>query len=366
MRHRPDRLWAAAMFRPTAGYVRAIVVLSVCFSGCHSIGPATVGRDHFDYNEAISASSKEQMLLNMIRLRYGESPMFLDVVSVIAQYSLEGSLSASAPSYDRPSTLFPRASAATRWTDRPTITYAPRTGQQFAKTLLAPLRLDAVFALVQAGWPIELTLSTTIRSINGVLAHDRPGDAAWNPLFLQAIDVVGRASIAGIGAVRRDGERMIYEIHEEGASAEGTALVSELRTLFDLDPQTDEYEIVASRTRASRRQIAFGTASVIDVLSILSAQFEVPAEHVALGWTFATVAVEGPGVDPNDRPPIVVHSGSALPDHVFVSTFERGTWFWIAEGDYRSKRAFSFLVTLLSLAEAGASAGPVVTIGAGG
>jgi hypothetical protein len=363
MRGRSSRFPATAIWQSRA-YAAVVLLIGLC--GCHSVGPNTIGRDHFDYNEAISASWKEQMLLNMVRLRYGESPMFLDVVSVIAQYSLEGQISANAPSYDDPSTLFPRASAATRWIDRPTITYAPRAGQNFAATLLTPLRLESLFALIQAGWPLELTLSTTVRSINGVLAHNRVGGVGWNPAFVRAVDVLSRASESGVGTARRDGERTIYEIRAEGASAADLALIAEMRTLLDLDPEVSEYEIVAARMRGSRRELAFSTASVIDVLSVLSAQFDVPAEHVALGWTFATMTSTDPAVGIDGRVPIVVHSGSRPPEHVFVSTFERGAWFWIDEGDYRSKRAFSFLVTLLNVAEIGASAGPVVTIGAGG
>ena len=61
-------------------------------SGCLSIGPGTVPRDRFDYITAISDSWKSQMLLHMVKLRYGDAPVFLDIASVINQYGIEGSL----------------------------------------------------------------------------------------------------------------------------------------------------------------------------------------------------------------------------------------------------------------------------------
>jgi hypothetical protein len=36
--------------------------------------------DRFDYNEALARSSKEQLLINLVRLRYDDVPVFLAVV----------------------------------------------------------------------------------------------------------------------------------------------------------------------------------------------------------------------------------------------------------------------------------------------
>ena len=75
----------------------SICILVVCIlSGCMSIGPATIARDRFDYVSAISESWKDQMLLNIVKLRYADVPVFLDVSSVISQYGLEGIVNFSA------------------------------------------------------------------------------------------------------------------------------------------------------------------------------------------------------------------------------------------------------------------------------
>ena len=59
--------------------VLAIIVLFL--SGCTHMGPKTVARDRFDYNTAISNSWKEQTLLNIVKIRYIDMPLFVDVSS---------------------------------------------------------------------------------------------------------------------------------------------------------------------------------------------------------------------------------------------------------------------------------------------
>ena len=338
-----------------------MLLLAVTITACHSIGYTTLGRDHFDYNEAISASWKEQLLLNMVRLRYGDAPVFLDVVSVIAQYQVGAQVSANAPSADRPSTVS-AGSATVVYADKPTITYAPRTGTQLSKTLLTPIPLTSLFALVQAGWDLDLTFMTTVRSINGIPAHERGSVSAANPAFHRAVAAIARVSELGAASVRREGERTLYTLQTEDLSDESRAAHAELRAALDLDPTTDEYEVVASRLPTSKRQIAIGTSTVIEVLNLLASQFEVPDEHVAHGWTYASVK---PAFPESGRPVIVVHAGSSTPANAFASTRERGSWFWVEENDFESKRAFSFLVMLLALIESGGVVSPVVTIGAG-
>ncbi len=71
-------------------------LLLALLPGCATrIGPSTIPAARFDYNEKIARSQNDQLLLNLVRLRYRDTPVFLDVGSVIAQYSLSGSAGAS-------------------------------------------------------------------------------------------------------------------------------------------------------------------------------------------------------------------------------------------------------------------------------
>jgi hypothetical protein len=82
----------------TCAALTAAAILLV--AGCSSVGPKTIPHDQFNYAEAIRELWKQQMLLNMVGLRYAEEPLFLRVTSVINQYSIDGRVSASTPPYD--------------------------------------------------------------------------------------------------------------------------------------------------------------------------------------------------------------------------------------------------------------------------
>src|SRR5215207_8379344 len=106
-------------------------ITSASLCGCQTIGPSTVARDRSDYASSISESWKRQTLLNIVKLRYLDPPIFVDVGQIISGYSLETSVSAGASLPENASFGAGNTgtiAGAARFTDRPTITYTPLTG----------------------------------------------------------------------------------------------------------------------------------------------------------------------------------------------------------------------------------------------
>ena len=145
-----------------------LIPVLLFFSACTGIGPPTVARDRFDYVNAISESWKRQMLINLAKIRYLDAPQFLDVVSVINQYSLEGEISLGASwSSDVLVGDSQTVGGMGRYSDRPTITYSPLAGERFTERLMTPIPVVAILAMLQSGYPVDFVFRIAVQTING-------------------------------------------------------------------------------------------------------------------------------------------------------------------------------------------------------
>jgi hypothetical protein len=108
--------------------------------------------------------------------------------------------------------------------------------------------------------------------------------------------------------------------------------------------------------RAPGGQVVILTRSVLQVLYELGAQIEVAEADVARGETLATDAGFGERL-------VRIGQGARAPADAYAAVPYRGRWFWIEQGDYRSKASFTFAYILQVLAESGrGQPTPVVTI----
>jgi len=300
-----------------------------------------------------------------VRLRYLEPPVFLEVASVINQYSLEGqvSLQGGINSGVGTGTDTLGLGGAGRWADRPTITYTPLSGRQFARNLMTPLPPEALFALVQAGWPSELIFRLTLRSINGIEGEwaSPAGRRAADPRFFEVLRAWDRLRAARVLGLRREGTKeaakiIVYQTGDgvAGAVARDLAFV---RESLGLEPEAREFQLIYGLVPDGANQIAVLTSSMLEIMVDLAWRIDVPDEHLEGLRTGATFTPEGA------EPLFRVHHAAERPPEAYAAVRNRGHWFYIDDGDMVSKRTFAVLQILLSLTESGETArGPVVSI----
>jgi hypothetical protein len=352
-----------------AGILAAFLLLA----GCAGIGPSTVARDRFDFTAAVAESWKSQMLLNLVKLRYSDTPVFLDVGQIISAYSLQSTFTAAGNIFNTSGTVpgVPNSSiglgAQGQYTDRPTITYAPLMGERFARSLMTPVPPPAVLSLIQAGYPIDLTLRLVVHTLNGIqnrfggAARRRPAEPEFHELLARLRRIQDSGAI-GLRVQRVNREEAVVLIFRQKVEPAVAAEILAVRQLLGLDPQGGEFRVVYGSVAANDKELAMLTRSILDILIDLASFIAVPAGHVAERRVAPTAEPEvGPG---GVIPPLLrIQSSPEKPGDAFVAVPYRDHWYWIDDRDMPSKALFSFLMFVFTLVETGdKGAPPVVTI----
>jgi hypothetical protein len=136
-------------------------------TGC--LGPIALQRTRGRYNEAIQRTSDEQLLLNLVRLRYRDTPSFMELSSVSTLFTFEEGAFADGHILEGPTTPdFLNFGATVRASERPTVTYDPLGGQEFVKRLVSPLSEETIILLTRSGWSISRVLRMTVQELNGL------------------------------------------------------------------------------------------------------------------------------------------------------------------------------------------------------
>lgn len=339
-------------------------------SGCQTIGPGTIPRDRLDYAGAIAGSWREQTLLNIVKLRYFDAPVFLEVSSVISSYTLQSEVNIEAQSYPFSASTGAnntnrRLGVAGTYIDRPTISYTPVTGDKYIGKLLRPIPPQAIFAMIQAGHRADYILSLTVRAINDV--HNYSASPARtrreDPAFYRVIEAIRRIQQEGALGLRIEkrskGETTLIFFRDK-VSPEVETDIRFVKDTLGIKPEVKEIPLTFGVPHHAGDEIALLTRSMWEILAELSAGVEVPEQDLTEGRATATPRLSGrPGIMPIAH----IHAGSEPPADAYIAARYRDRWFWIDDRDIGSKRVFTFLMVFSSIAETGAAPQvPILTI----
>ncbi|HVY05652.1 MAG TPA: hypothetical protein VHB46_06710 [Burkholderiales bacterium] len=344
-------------------FIASLVALAA-LSGCAAYGPSAMPKDQLAYTLSVARSLEEQLLLNIVRTRYGEAPTFVDVSAIVAgyEYKREGSVGGEAH-INNGLDSFVAPGVTIGLTEKPTVTYAPLAGEGYARTMVAPIPPHLVLLMMQSGWSADAVLNLAVRSINGYrnrlprLVTNAPADPEFARISLLVRQLQDSGSVDFTVREEQDKKRAIFMTLR--ASDDGTARikVNELRKLLGTDPETGEIPISVGLLAPVDRGITIYTFSLFQILVAQGKHVVVPDGTAGLGKT----EDDAPGI-----PSIQVRSGRERPKSAAVAVPYGGYWFWIEGDDTGSKVTLMALTVLYRLLESGSPGNlPVLTIPAG-
>jgi len=409
-----------ASLQPPAGAVPArslrwlagALVLSLLAGGCSVIGPRSLKQSRLQYNEVVKSSSEEEMLLNIVRLRYVDTPSSLQVSNIAAQFELLNSLGllpffvASGAEPNRTFTsILPFASVG--GADRPTFSLTPLDESEFARKLFTPLTLDGVIYLVKTTWPISTVFRLYLENLNWVsnaetASGPTPRHAPEHTEFLQGINALQalqdesqivfaleerRESLGGpVPAATVTASNVIdaakdgNEYRPDPGGRTWTLYRKKVQPVLLIDPQalgSPQLEVFTRTFRLKRgvtkyditenglnpfpetyppegvTKIDLETRSLLQGLFFVSHGVEVPPEHASRGVARTTLDA---AAQPFDWQSVMAgfftvksSAGPERPPGAHVAIQYKGYWFYIDETDFETKSTFTLLMELARL-----------------
>jgi len=407
----------------------ATTLVLLLSAGCAAFGPSALETSRLQYNEVVKKTTEEQLLLNIVRLRYTDTPSSLAVSVIAAQFEVAKSFQLT------PFFVASGAEVAKTWAailpqlgitgaDRPTFSLTPLDDQEFTRKLFTPLPLDGIIYLAKTTWPIGTVFRLYLENLNWVPnAQTASGPTPKvSPVYREFLQ-----GVRGLQSLQERGQ-VVFAV-EERAEVQGSPLPAGSVTARDIveaaksgyeyrlddagtwtlvkkttqpvllvDPQAAEspdmrdvaraFRLKSGLTRFPITQETFSpfpatypkegvsgldleTRSLLQALYFVSHGIDVPAEHAAAGLVTVT---RDPGGAPFDWRLVTdglfrVHSvkGDTRPPNAHVAIPYKGHWFYIDETDQDTKSTFSLLIELSRLELAGkAGPGPVLTLPVGG
>ena len=392
----------------------AILLFSALLTGC-SVGPGALQRDHPRYTQALREIQDEHRLLNLVRLRYMETPVFLQVTSINTTYNVGVNANASVTDSSQAGTTT-GAGVGGAYGETPTFTYSLPASQEFFGRMVAPLSAEQLGPLAMSGaggffrlglrrinrlenvssytgWAAEEpdSFAEFEEALDLIQALERAGliDFTYNMTTTQIsspFDELGEHSSipdafhSGLLFVKNEDDQWVARSEKTvpylrfAGSSTNDVRALRLRELLNLDPErysfpivdvdfstTERNRIVTNRPAAAFdpearfREIVIVNRSMFEILGIASRSVQVPSEHLKAGLATPDENVLG------DL--LTIRSSESEPANAAIATQHKGTWFYVAQNDMNSKATFLRLNALFEVT-AGRVAGtdPILTI----
>lgn len=365
------------------------VFLFLIVTGCNSIGPKQIYLDRNRYNDIIHQTTDEQLLTNIVRLRYVESTAFLKLSNVTSSYSLNqstGSGTSAALTYftgkagpvnswniTRDYTLSPTIA----YSDTPTITYLPVDDSDFVNELMTPISLQQLHLLFSGGIDEPNTLlRLLVSSVNNIENASRASSAKFNGLpnykkyyeFLRYLLPIVEGDHADVYPQKINGDyELVVNMDKTIRYSYGA---NQVRKLLEISPQTPNLIFVDNF--ADTKNVAhIRLRSVYGVMTYMSYGVQIPKEDKCANFVYVHRNPDGTEFDwrPLTSNLFTVYSSDVEPFNAYVKVYTHNHWFYIRKDDLDSKASFTLLTRLITLMAGkqlgGGGPGPSLTLPVG-
>jgi hypothetical protein len=337
-------------------FVVGLVVLILGITSCSHLGTVVLPPDRLAYNRAILESDEQQTLLNIVRLRYTDTPYFMTVNNVVSQFSFGNNYSVGVSNSAGPPSLLGTGNASVSYSEAPTITYTPLQGEDYVNRLLTPVDLNVLLMLFRSGWSVYHVTRVVVQRFgpldNASLASRAvSGRIPIYKEFQQHMAVFRRMQNLNNIELRKDliDNVMAIRVHFKKYSLL-TAKERLMLSKFGVSAHSPDFWLVSAAPTA-KNQVYVETRTVLGLIYFLSKGVDVPAEDVMKKQVRMTCYPDGKLFNWHDvtKDIMRVRVSKAKPEDAYVAVMYRGSWFYIEQCDFSSKETLNLLGMIMGI-----------------
>ncbi|MGD8875815.1 MAG: hypothetical protein PVH38_11760 [Gammaproteobacteria bacterium] len=345
-----------------------LLIVCIALAGCMSTGPTLISNSRTDYNVVLRQAGDQQLLLNLVRMRYRDLAMFLEVSALNTQFSISNEVNANTVLGQGDSYLGLGGKVVAQET--PTVSYTPLKGADFVQRLLTPISLDTLFLLNTSGWSSDRLFRLLVDKMNDVgnaqgANGPTPAQAPAYEEFKRLSYLLRQLGLDGLytGAIYNNQPVLAFE-----PAALDHAQYQEFTRGLGLNPTRLVFPVTEDARRSASDSINLRFRSFAGVMYFLSQSVQVPEKDVAAGRVTVTRDAAGQPFDWQrvTEGILTIKSSTIPPDNASVAINYRNSWFYIDDSDLESKSTFSLLGQVYQLQAGNAkSVVPVLTLPVG-
>ena len=342
----------------------AVLIGALCAAGCSWVGPEIIRNGRSSYNDAILTTSDQQLLQNIVRMRFGDSVGFLTVSSVTANVTVTTSASVDLPYGSQANyagAIIPFNGTLSS-EQNPTISYTPVGGDRVLRQLASETPLDMTVLILNSSLSPKEAWITLVRRVNNIRSPDfvDSGQPVAEGRFEEIATLLENLQRRGnLYWVRLGGAQSGYGIVMHSYTPTSVKDVHRLLELLAIDKPIREGAdvVVPVRLAAGTPEpgtISIETRSLFDLVRIAAASIELPADVSAGAVRFPPRGIAGRDIR--------ILSTAFRPRDARAAAEYRGRWYYIEQDDMASKQWFSMLGLLANAQVPDAGIAPMLTV----
>ena len=364
----------------------ASILLLLNLSGC-AVASHAVKSDFTAYNEVVQENQNQQMLLNLVRIHYHETPMFMQVGTIVNSYQSSGGGNIAYGLYNllpfgglifpqsstglQASTSSANAGVSYNFGASPSITYTPIDGAAYQKQFLTDFSPNTFALLVKSRWPIDklgriMIARVVIDGSKDLVNRGEVTDSLheWLLSLRKAQKdyhmLIKNNPVTAAASTNANAQGLTSALHaNQKVDSESNAQADQGEKLkATADPKTppapvkEEFCIKTDKTYVQLDQISF--RSLYDSMYEAAKNTETPGDRKSC----ASPEEVGAGI-------MNIHCSRFPPITASVSVWYKGYFYYIQNNDIESKDILVLLMTLYRMQASPSPTGPALTIPVG-